>query len=328
MRNLGLAVIALIAAAAPLPAQSTDWAKKMFAEGLTHDFGSVPRGAQLFHRFKMTNIWAVPIEITQVRASCGCVTATTKTTTLKPRESAFLEVQMDAKRFTGPKTVSVYVSVGPEYVSTATLSVSGNSRPDVVFNPGQVSFGVVAAGQSPTQNIDVEYAGILDWKVTEVVKTDAPLDVTFEKINYPNPAPGQVGYHVKVALKPEAPAGTQKWEVLLKTNDPASPHVPILVEATVQAALTVMPNPLALPATKVGELTSRNVVVRGSKPVKILAIEGLDADLTVEIPTNAAQNHVLVVKCKPSQAGEFKRTLTIKTDLGTEAIVVTGTANP
>ena len=142
MRNLGLALIACVVAAAPLPAQSTDWAKKMFAEGLSHDFGSVPRGAQLYHRFKVTNIWAVPIEISQPRASCGCVTATLKSLTLKPRESTYLEVMMDAKRFTGPKTVSIYLTVGPEYVSTATLSVSANSRPDVGFNPGQVTFGV------------------------------------------------------------------------------------------------------------------------------------------------------------------------------------------
>lgn len=327
MRNLGLALIALTIAA-PVQAQSTDWAKKMFSEGLSHDFGSVPRGAQLFHRFKMTNIWAVPIEITQVRASCGCVTATNKVTTLKPRESGYLEVTMDARRFTGPKTVSIHVSVGPEYVSTAILSVSASSRPDVVFNPGQVSFGIVPAGQVQTQNIDVEYAGILDWKVSEVLKNDAPLDVSFEKINYPNPAPGQVGYHVKVSLKPDVPAGTHKWEIMLKTNDPASPHVPILVEATVQAALSVRPNALSMQGAKVGDVTTQRIVVFGSKPFKILAVEGTDADLTVDLPAVEAQNHVITVKWKPSQAGELKRTLTIKTDMGTETVTVSGAANP
>src|SRR5262249_15337741 len=157
--------------------------------------------------------WAVPIDLTQIRASCGCVTVPTKVATLKPKESAYLEITMDARRFTGPKSVTIYVTVGPEYVSSTALTVSANSRADVVFNPGQVSFGIVAAGQTPTQNIDVEYAGVLDWKVSEVVKSEAPLDVSFEKIVYPNPAPGQVGYHVKVALKPDIPAGSYKWEV-------------------------------------------------------------------------------------------------------------------
>ena len=115
---------------------------------------------------------------------------------------------------------------------------------------------------------------------------------------------------------------------MLKTNDPAGPNVPILVEATVQAALTISPNPVALQAVKVGETASRSIVVRGSKPLKVVAIEGTDADLTIEMPTTAAQNHVLTVKFKPTAAGDFKRSLTIKTDLGTETVVVTGTAAP
>ena len=54
---------------------------------------------------------------------------------------------MDARRFTGPKTVTIHVTVGPEYTSTATLQVSANSRSDVVFNPGEVNFGVVPHGR-------------------------------------------------------------------------------------------------------------------------------------------------------------------------------------
>jgi len=328
MRNLGLALIALTIAASAAPTQTKDWANKMFPEGVAHDFGGVPRGAQLFHKFKMTNIWAVPVEIIQARVSCGCVTATAKPVTLNPHETGYLEVTMDARRFTGPKTVTIFVTLGPQYVSTATLQVSANSRPDVVFNPGQVNFGVVAAGQSQTQNIDVEYAGVLDWQVSEVIKNDAPLDVTFERIAYATKTPGQVGYHVRVSLKPDAPAGMNRWEINLKTNDPASPHVPILVEATVQAALTVIPNPLNVQALKVGEMTTQRIVVRGSKPFKILSVEGTDADVNVDVPGVAAQNHVVTVKCRPSQAGDFRRQLLIKTDLGVETVQVVGTAVP
>src|SRR5579859_4442376 len=276
MRNLGLALIALTFVASTAPAQEADWAAKLFPEGLAHDFGSVPRGAQLYHRFKMYNKWAVPIELTQIRASCGCVTVPVKekVAPLKPKETGYLEITMDARRFTGPKSVKIYLTVGPDYVSSTALTVSANSRPDVVFNPGQVNFGVVAAGQTPTQNIDVEYAGVLEWKVSEVLKNDAPLDITLEKVAYPNPAPGQVGYQIKVALKPDVPAGTHKWEIMLKTNDPASPLVPVLVEATVQAALSVVPNSLNMQALKVGDTATQRVVVRGSKPFKILSIEG------------------------------------------------------
>ena len=83
-------------------------------------------------------------------AADSCVTVTPSVQVLQAKETAYLDVTMDARRFTGPKTVSIYVTVGPQYVSTATLQVTAHSRADVVFNPGEVNFGVVSAGQTPT----------------------------------------------------------------------------------------------------------------------------------------------------------------------------------
>src|SRR5436305_1009945 len=222
MRNVILALLVLALGTTGAPAQG--WAEKMFKDGLSHDFGSVPRGAQLYHRFVVTNIYAVRMEITGVKSGCGCVSADAAKRVLEARESTVIDVKMDARRFTGAKTVGIRVSVGPEFVSSAELKVSANSRSDVVFNPGQVTFGAVARGQTPTQVIDVEYAGALDWKVSEVVARDLPLDVTFEQLYR---RPGQVGYRVKVALKAEAPVGALRQDIFLKTNDPASPLVPV-----------------------------------------------------------------------------------------------------
>ena len=60
---------------APLPIID-GWAEQMFPAGLTKDFGPVPHGSRLFASFPVTNVHAVPVEITGVRASCGCVKAT------------------------------------------------------------------------------------------------------------------------------------------------------------------------------------------------------------------------------------------------------------
>src|SRR5947209_7555314 len=74
MRKAILTLLVVALGTSTAPAQG--WAEKMFKEGLTHDFGTVPRGAQLFHKFTITNIYAVRMEITQVKSGCGCVTAT------------------------------------------------------------------------------------------------------------------------------------------------------------------------------------------------------------------------------------------------------------
>jgi hypothetical protein len=312
MRYLGLALVVLVGMAPAVSAQSTSWLDKMFQGQLTHNFGSVPHGAQLHHRFPMTNIWAVPLELTNVRVSCGCVTATPSTRILQPRESGYLDITMDARRFTGPKTVTIYVTVGPQYTATSALQVSAHSRADIVFNPGQISFGVVPRGQTPVQVIDVEYAGVLDWRVHEVDRGTAPVDVTLEQLYR---QPGRVGYRLRATLKADAPAGLLKQELVLKTNDPASPLVPVLVEAMIQAPLTVKPGLLKLGSPRVGETITQRVNVIGGKPFRVVAIEGLGDGIQAELPTTAAPVQTITFVYRPVQAGALRRQFQIKTDL-------------
>lgn len=323
MRNavLVLALLALLAR----PAQAQErWAEKMFKDGdklvTSHDFGTVARGAQLFHRFPITNIYAVRMEITNVRTSCTCGKVTPSARVLEPRETGYIEVMMDARLFTGPKTITVYVTVGPQYTSTAELKVTANSRADVVFNPGEINFGSVTQGQARTEKIDVEYAGTLDWKATEVATNGAPLEVKLEEWYR---RPGQVGYKVHATLKADAPTGTFKWELHLKTNDPASPLVPVLVEATVQAPLEVSPAKVTGGTIKVGDEVTRRVLLKGNKPFRIVSVEGGGDGVTVEHPSGAAALHTLTIKWKATKAGEVRRQLQIKTDLQEAPVTVT-----
>src|SRR5213595_1465680 len=105
MRTCLATILVLLAAAATAPAQG--WADKMFENGLSHDFGTIARGTQLKHNFTIKNIYAVRMEITEIKSGCGCVSATAAKRVLEPHEKTTLEVSMDGRRFQGPKTVTV-----------------------------------------------------------------------------------------------------------------------------------------------------------------------------------------------------------------------------
>jgi hypothetical protein len=196
----------------------------------------------------------------------------------------------------------------------------------VVFNPGQVNFGVVQRGQTPAQVIDVEYAGVLDWRVSEVDKGGAPLAVELQELYR---QPGRVGYRLRTTLQPDAPPGLLKHELMLKTNDPASPLVPVLVEAVVQAPLTVKPGVLKLGSPKVGDAVTRSVLVYGGKPFKILAIDGLGDGFQADLPQAAAAVQKVTITYQPPKATEVRRQLLIKTDLPDQGpVAVSIEANP
>src|SRR3954451_5020454 len=101
-----LTALMVLALTGPL-ATAQGWAEKMFKDGLTHDFGGVPRGAQLYHRFVITNIYAVRMEITGVKSGCGCVSADVAKRVREPRKPTVIDVKMYARRFTGAKTFGI-----------------------------------------------------------------------------------------------------------------------------------------------------------------------------------------------------------------------------
>src|SRR5437870_128909 len=121
MRKLAFALAICVLSAGPSLAQQAAWADKLFMNQTHHDFGNVARGTPLKYSFPIRNIYAVDLEITNVRVSCGCVSAKEGKRVIKSQEEGTIDITMDGTRFNGPKTVYIYVTVGPQYISTATL---------------------------------------------------------------------------------------------------------------------------------------------------------------------------------------------------------------
>jgi len=298
------------------------WAEKLFDNKTDHDFGNVPHGTQMLHKFPFKNVYAVPLDVTITRISCNCTTAETSTQRVAPHGSGSIDVRMNGRVFINSRTVYVHVQFSnPQFYSTAALKVSANSRPDIVFNPGQVNFGVVPQGQGAAQDITVEYAGTFPWKVeNQVVTNGLPVEAKVELLRTD---PGIVGYKISVSLKADTPPGVLKGEMFLRTNDPASPLLPVLIEGNVQPALTVAPAAVRLRAA-VNEARSASVVVRGNKPFRILSVDGGGEGLVVAnaLPDTPADTHRLTFRLKKEDPGDFRRKLQIKTDLQSAPVTV------
>ena len=101
----------------------------MFPAGLTKDFGPVPYGSQLLHRFPITNDRTFPIEISYLQGSCNCVTAQAVKRIRQPGESTTIDVRLDGRRFTGSVMEMVRVKVvGPDFESACKIVVTADSQ--------------------------------------------------------------------------------------------------------------------------------------------------------------------------------------------------------
>jgi hypothetical protein len=310
MLRYSLVVLAGLWAAGP--ALSAPWADALFEE-FSKDFGSVPRGPTLSHPFRVYNNTRGPVNISSVRVSCGCVSAQALKGHLEPGESTHIVASMDTTRFTGLKTVTIYVQFDRPAFEEVRLWVQANGRNDFTVTPDTLAFGQIKRGGMPTVSVLLAFYGASDTAITEVRCESNYIQPTVQEVKRLD---SEVSYQLTARLRSDAPVGKWYTDVWLKTNNPGMPQIRVPLTVEIESALSISPEVVTLGSIKVQAESERRIIVRGIKPFKITQVLGTDNQLSVRDNTPQAKPvHVLTVKLKPNQAGELSRTLRVLTDL-------------
>jgi len=310
-RILALALLGCLTLSAESSAQ--DWAKKMFPTN-SHDFGVVARGSKQEYAFVLTNLYKEEVHISGVRSSCGCTSPRVTKDRIKTHEQSEILAVFNTRSFLGAKSATITVTIDEPFYAEVQLTVAGYIRSDVVFNPGSVEFGAVDAGQEASQKVSVSYAGREDWEITDVRSANEHFEVELQETLRSG---GRVNYEMVVRLKDDAPPGYIHDQLFIVTNDSGASNVTLPVEGQVTSAITVSPAALFLGVVKPGESVKKRLVVRGSKPFKIVSVKCDDANFTFEKDDEAKPLHFIPVEFKASeQTGQIESKIEIETDLG------------
>jgi hypothetical protein len=283
----------------------------MFSER-SIDFGAVPRAAKVEHEFVITNPFKEEVHIAAVRSSCGCTEPRIVGDTLKSWEKGKVVAAFNTDGFTGQRSATVTVTIDRPQWAEVRLHVRGYIRTDVVLNPSQVNFGSVPEGDASDKKIRIRYAGRGDWKITGA-KTDVPyLSATVNELDRSG---GQVGYELEVKLAGDAPAGYLNDRIMLTTNDGRG-QFPVLVEGRIVPQLTVSPAALSVGTVQPGEKVTKQIVVKGAKPFKIVDIQCDNEAFRFEPSQEAKILHLVpLVFEAPQKPGKVTAKIEIVTDL-------------
>jgi len=323
-------------AASPSP-----WANKLFLDDIAtnpsqpapaeiaFDFGTVPKGTLCVHKFTITNVYAVPMQVTDIRRTSETVQAYPPQKVLQANDRGEFIVTVDTSRFTGVGTETVQVSVGPTNVSTATLRVTATSRADVMLSPGSFNFGVVSPGSTETKSVTLEYTGKQkDWAVTGHVAPTGPFEVVTAD-------GGRGKTKISVTLKTNVGSASGSFNDFLQllTNDPATPVVNVAINGTLQAPVAVTPDKVNFGAVRLGETKSIRVYVRGNGvgPFKIEPFADAGDGLSVQTIKKPAPVQVVVVEFTPVAVGDYAKDLKLTMSLkggATVNLTVTATVVP
>ncbi len=308
----------MLALACAPPVQAEDWAAKMFTSG-RHDFGKVARGAKCEYHFKFHNPYVEDVHVASVRSSCGCTTPKVTQQTLKTYDEASIIAHFNTDQFTGQRGATLTVTFDKPFYAEVQLQVSGYIRSDIVLSPSGVDFGTLDVGHGAERTLDVSYAGRADWRIVGAAGTSEYLTADIQETGRGG---GYVKYRLNVRLKPGAPAGFLRDQIVLRTSDARAPELPIDVEGKVAAPLTISPGSLFLGVVQPGQKVTKQIVVQGRKP---FAVTGVSADQSCfEFKTpDAAKKMVHLVPITftaGSAPGNVSYRIKIETDLGAEVV--------
>ncbi len=310
--------IAVVFLLSPTVAAAADWSNTAFPVQ-THDFGTVAVGAKTEYRFQVNNPFSSDLHIRTVRASCGCTTPIVETPSIAPGSSGTILARFNTHTFKGKRGATLTVVIDRPIYSEVRLRVDGYIRSDMVFYPGAIEFGNLNQGDSVSKSSKLMYAGRNDWEVLDIQSNRPWLIPSFEQTTRGS---GRVDYEVTVAVREDAPTGFFQDEVIVITNDRSMPRVPLRVSGSVESALSISPQSIALGSLKPGETVREKMIVRGREPFLIESLTCPGWDVEFEPTVTAKTTHILYPRFTPTAEaiGPNKVVIEIKT-AGAQSVI-------
>ena len=311
LRQLLASVLFALLAAAPVAAQ--EWAVKMFST-TKHDFGPVVRGAKSVYSFKIKNIYEQEVHISGVASTCNCTTPQVVKADLKTFETGEIVAELNTRQFIGARTATVTVYFDKPTYAEVQLQVAGFIRSDVVVQPGTIDFGNVDLGSISERRVKVSYAGREEWSLIDA-RTNNP-NLRLQLIDMGR-VRGSANYELVARLSREAPAGYIKEQITLTTNDAQNPEIPVDVEGRVLSEITISPVSLFMGVVQPGQKVSKQLVVRGKRPFKIMGVKCDDASFDISPDDDSKVLHVVpVIFTAGQREGKVSQQIGIETDQG------------
>ncbi len=214
---------------------------KIVVQQSEHDFGDIVQGEKVTHNFTVTNTGGDVLEITNVRASCGCTAALPEKKDLAPGESTNIKVEFNSLGRIGKQNKTVYVTSNDKDNPEVQLKFTGNvvksetanlkvpAGPSLQLRETQYDFGKVVEGKVVEHVFSFSNNGSEKLTIKEV-KTSCGC--TAALLSKKEIAPGEKG-ELKVELNTENRSGKMTRNITIISDDMKEPQKHLTITAEV-----------------------------------------------------------------------------------------------
>jgi len=262
------AAVVLIAAtfASLAGAEEAITGPRIFCEQPEFNFGTVDSQNTIEHTFVLKNIGDTTLEISEVRAACGCTVANISPKTVPPGETSQLTARLNLQGRSGPQSKAITINSNDPQNPSYRVNMAGTIAQAYQVSPDRLVLGDLQSGAEATQTIELTALTDAPLAIQSIESSDSNIRIEQEVV--------QENRHVRlnVTLKAQASPGAQSGNVRVNTGNPARPVIDIPVFANVTGGIIFGPPEIGLPAKGDGKPMTRFVVVRsgsGESPFMI-----------------------------------------------------------
>ncbi len=283
-----------------------------------YDYGVSAVGPVLVHYYPITNTSKKPVTMGTPRIQCGCVSVTLLKGTIDPGETTFLIVNMNTAKIPMQqigmtKSVTVHVPFLSPVLEEVATKVTVVARPDMIWSTTDgLGFGTVAKGKTAKASMKVTLYGNAKWEISNTESNGAFINAEAKVVSRTG---SETTYEITAGLKDDCPEGPWMTEIFLKTNAKGIEKMRIPVMVNVVPAISSNPGTLKLGSIPMGGEETRDVLLTGLQPFKVLKVTGGDDKVVASTQTEGARSqHTIKVSIKTGAAGDIIRELKILTD--------------
>jgi hypothetical protein len=283
-------------------------------DSYTYSFEKVEPGQKIEHTFIFRNTGKTDLEISNVRATCGCTPANVTEKTIKPNGKGDIKVSFDTAGRSGLQNHKIYVQTNDPVTPIVQLQIQGIVKADLAISPRSITFGDVKKGTTVAREIYLIDKTGEDIKITKVESNTGFLSAAVSPIT---DRPYQ-GSKILVSLSPETPLCSMEGKVTIYTTDKKHPKVEIPVTANIIGDVEFYPSVLFFGFVKKGKTPTTKIAISTTSETP-LQIERVESDIscisTSVKTTKKGKVYTLSARLnKDVPAGNIKGNVTVYTN--------------
>lgn len=284
------------------------------ADGITFtkthiDLGKVRTAGDIDQQFDFVVTGNSPVEIIEIRPSCGCIKPTLEKKVYQPGEKGTIPFSIHAtSQKEGPKKFQLSISTREPRLHTHVLSMDASFVNDITIQPSNLIIYMNGKKEMHEQ-ITVTDRRPAHLAITEVTASSERLIPT---VRTEKKGESEIQL-VDLKIAADFPVGRHEALVHIRTNDGEYSSLEIPVTVVHQPRIRSMPEQIRLRAgTPNGQIYQIRLMDNQGKPIRIESITTNVESLKCEWQKDATRMPWVRVEAPPGIASQDKAEVTVK----------------